>query len=115
MKATAKRLRPGELDGLVLAYLKNHKADGPLIASAIGKGISRSSGGIANCLARLAKEKKVRQAKRKPHIPEDWGALRSTKKRSSRAKIPPRLFLPPTTVSAKNYPRGQLLPTCPSR
>ena len=66
MKAKAKRLRPGELDGLVLAYLKKHKDDGPLTASAIGKGIGRSSGAIANCLARLAKEKEVRQAKRKP-------------------------------------------------
>jgi hypothetical protein len=66
MKAKAKRLRPGELDGLVLAYLEKHKEEGPLTASAIGKGIGRSSGAIANCLARLAREKKVRQAKRKP-------------------------------------------------
>jgi hypothetical protein len=66
MKAKAKRLRPGELDGLVLAYLRKHKDEGPLTASAIAKGIGRSSGAIANCLARLAKEKKVRQAKRKP-------------------------------------------------
>jgi hypothetical protein len=66
MKATAKRLRSGELDTLVLAYLKRHKDEGPLTASAIAKGISRSSGAVANCLARLTKEKKVRQAKRKP-------------------------------------------------
>lgn len=66
MKATAKRLRPGELDGLVLAYLKKHKDEGTLTASAIGKGIERSSGAVANCLGRLAKAKKVRQAKRKP-------------------------------------------------
>ncbi|HEY8810832.1 MAG TPA: hypothetical protein VIM28_12510 [Solirubrobacterales bacterium] len=37
-----------------------------MTASAIGKGIGRSSGAIANCLARLAKEKKVRQAKKRP-------------------------------------------------
>lgn len=65
-KTKAKRLRPGELDKLVLAYLNEHKDDGPLTASAIGKGIGRSSGAIANCLARLAKEKTVRRAKRKP-------------------------------------------------
>ena len=65
-KAKAKRLRPGELDELVLAYLNEHKDDGPLTASAIGKGIGRSSGAVANCLARLVKEKTVRQAKRKP-------------------------------------------------
>lgn len=66
MKAAAKRLRPGELDGLVFACLKKHKGEGPLTAGAIAKGISRSSGAVANCLARLAKVKKVRQAKRKP-------------------------------------------------
>lgn len=64
--AKAKRLRPGELDGLVLAFMAEHKGDGPLTATAIGKGIERSAGAVANCLARLAKEKKVRQAKRKP-------------------------------------------------
>ena len=66
MTAAKKRLRPGELDGQVLAYMRKHRDGGPLTASAIGKGIGRSSGAIANCLARLAKEKKVRQAKRKP-------------------------------------------------
>jgi hypothetical protein len=65
-RAKAKRLRPGELDGLVLSYLAAHKDDGPLTATAIGKGIERSAGAVSNCLARLAKEKKVRQAKRKP-------------------------------------------------
>jgi hypothetical protein len=62
----AKRLRPGELDGLVLGYLAAHKGDGPLTATAIGKGVSRSAGAVANCLGRLAKEQKVHQAKRKP-------------------------------------------------
>lgn len=66
MTGAKKRLRPGELDGQVLAYMRKHRDDGPLTASAIGTGIDRSSGAIANCLARLAKEKKVRQAKRKP-------------------------------------------------
>lgn len=64
--AAKKRLRPGELDAQVLAYMRKHLGDGPLTASAIAKGIGRSSGAIANCLTRLAKEKKVRQAKRKP-------------------------------------------------
>ena len=64
--AKAKRLRPGELDGLVLSYLATHKDDGPLTATAIGKGIQRSAGAIANCLVRLAKDGKVRQAKKRP-------------------------------------------------
>jgi hypothetical protein len=59
------RLRPGELDGLVLTYMREHKDDGPLTASAIGRGIGRSSGAVANCLVRLVKAKKIRQAKRR--------------------------------------------------
>lgn len=66
-KSLAKdRLSPGELDGLVLDHLRNQKNDGPLTASAVAKGIDRSSGAVANCLARLAKVKKIRQAKRSP-------------------------------------------------
>lgn len=64
--APGKRLRPGELDNLVLTYMGKHRDDAPLTATAIGKGIGRSSGAVANCLARLAKAEKVRQAKRKP-------------------------------------------------
>lgn len=60
------RLRPGELDGLVLSYMCKHEGELPLTASAIGKGIEKSSGAVANCLARLAKAKKVRLAKKTP-------------------------------------------------
>ena len=66
MTVPRRRLRPGELNGLVLSYMHKHTDDGPLSASAIGKGIGRSSGAVANCLARLAKEKQVRQVKRRP-------------------------------------------------
>ena len=72
-KTGKQRLRAGGLDPLVLGYLHKHEADGPLTASAIATGIKRSSGAVANCLARLAKEKKVHQAKKKPRayvIPE---------------------------------------------
>jgi len=64
--AKAKRLGRGELNGLVLAYLAEHKKDGPLTATAIGKDIERSAGAVANCLGRLAKDGKVRQAKKRP-------------------------------------------------
>lgn len=60
------RLGPGELDGLVLSYMRKRKNDGPLTPSAIGKGIKRSSGAVANCLVRLGRAKKVRQTKQKP-------------------------------------------------
>lgn len=64
--AKAKRLHPGELDGLALSLLAEHKGDGPLTTTAIGKGIERSAGAVANCLARLAKDGGVRQAKKRP-------------------------------------------------
>ncbi|MEX2448023.1 MAG: hypothetical protein WD404_04680 [Solirubrobacterales bacterium] len=67
MSAAANRLRPGQLDGLVLVYLRKHQADGPLTATSVAKGLGgRSAGAVSNCLGRLAKERKVKQAKRKP-------------------------------------------------
>jgi hypothetical protein len=62
------RLRPGELDGLVLSCLSEHKSDWPMTATAIRKIIGRSSGAIANSLRRLAdaKPRRVRQATEKP-------------------------------------------------
>jgi hypothetical protein len=66
MKTKGERLRPGELDGLVLTYMQGHEDEWPLTATAVAKGIGRSSGAVANCLGRLAKEKKARQARRKP-------------------------------------------------
>jgi hypothetical protein len=50
----------------VLSYLCKHEKDGPLTATTIGKGIGRSPGAVANCLARLAKVKQVRLAKKAP-------------------------------------------------
>lgn len=64
--AKAKRLRPGQLDGLVLTYLAKHKDEGPLTATSIAKGLGRSAGAVANCLTRLAKDKRVRLAKKRP-------------------------------------------------
>jgi hypothetical protein len=62
----AGRLGPGELDALVLTYIREHEREVPLTASAIAKGIERSAGAVANCLLRLAKAKKVRLAKKTP-------------------------------------------------
>lgn len=67
MTAKLKRLRPGQLDCLVLDYMKAHPKEGPLTATSIAKGLGgRSAGAVANCLTRLAEEGKVRQAKRTP-------------------------------------------------
>jgi hypothetical protein len=64
----AKRLRAGELDGLVIDYMRERDDALPLGASAIAKGIERSSGAVANCLERKAKadDSPVRRAKDKP-------------------------------------------------
>jgi DNA-binding Lrp family transcriptional regulator len=61
-KPTAgKRLPPGELDGLVLGYLRERRKDGPLGPTAVARGLGRSSGAVGNCLARLAAAGSVRQ------------------------------------------------------
>lgn len=67
MSAAPKRLRPGQLDALVLTYLRKHKDDGPLTATTVAKGLGgRSAGAVSNCLLRLVKDKKVRQATKTP-------------------------------------------------
>ena len=60
------RLGPGELDKLVLGYLRRHKKDAPHTPSAVAKGIERSSGAVANCLGRQEKAKTVRLVSPKP-------------------------------------------------
>ena len=64
------RLAPGELDKLVLGYMRRHKRDAPHTASAVAKGIERSSGAVANCLSRQEKKGKVRLVKPKPRESE---------------------------------------------
>jgi hypothetical protein len=60
------RLRPGQLDGLVLGYMKKHRGELPITATKVAQGIKRSSGAVGNCLGRLEKQKKVRLAGKKP-------------------------------------------------
>jgi hypothetical protein len=52
--AESERLRPGQLDGLVLGYLHQHAADGRVGPTAVARALGRSSGAVGNCLARLA-------------------------------------------------------------
>lgn len=67
-RSGAKRLRPGELDGLVIAYMREREDALPLGATAIAKGIERSSGAVGNCLERLAEaeDTPVRRMRDKP-------------------------------------------------
>lgn len=63
---TPERLRPGQLDGIVLEHLRKHADYGPLGPAAIAKGLSRSSGAVANCLERLVAAGRVRQTRTSP-------------------------------------------------
>lgn len=58
------RLRPGELDGLVLEHLRG--IDAPVGPTAVGKALGRSAGAVANCMARLAKAGQLTQTSVKP-------------------------------------------------
>ena len=60
------RLGPGGLDKLVLGFMRRHKKDAPHTPSAVAKGIKRSSGAVANCLARQEKQRNVRLVNPKP-------------------------------------------------
>jgi hypothetical protein len=62
----SKRLRPGQLDGLVLSFMHKNENDLPLSPTTIAKGIKRSSGAVGNCLERLAKDRKARLANKAP-------------------------------------------------
>ena len=65
-KDGGKRLRPGQLDGMVLGYMKKNRDKLPVTAGAIGRGINRSSGAIANSLARSERTGKVKLTSQKP-------------------------------------------------
>jgi hypothetical protein len=64
--ADAERLHPGQLEPLVLAYLKENADSGPHGPSTVAKALERSSGAVGNCLTRLTDAKKVRQDSDKP-------------------------------------------------
>ncbi|MGC2372590.1 MAG: helix-turn-helix domain-containing protein [Solirubrobacteraceae bacterium] len=52
--ADADRLKPGQLEPLVLAYLKANADSGPHGPTTVAKALERSSGAVGNCLkARL--------------------------------------------------------------
>jgi predicted Rossmann fold nucleotide-binding protein DprA/Smf involved in DNA uptake len=59
------RLKPGQLESLVLTYMQEHPAE-PLGPDAVAKALERSSGAVGNGLARLTRAKKVRQVNDKP-------------------------------------------------
>jgi hypothetical protein len=56
-KAAEERLKPGQLDGLVLGFLKKNTDSGPHGPTAVAKALNRSSGAVGNCLVRLNRAK----------------------------------------------------------
>ncbi|HEX7300446.1 MAG TPA: helix-turn-helix domain-containing protein [Solirubrobacteraceae bacterium] len=60
------RLRPGQLDELVLDLLNTHHNDAPTGPTAVAKALGRSTGAVGNCLARLAAAGHVRQVSQRP-------------------------------------------------
>jgi predicted DNA-binding transcriptional regulator YafY len=65
-KAAGEHLKPGQLDKLVLAYLKDNADSGPHGPTTVAKALVRSSGAVGNCLVRLTNAKQVRQDSEKP-------------------------------------------------
>jgi len=65
-KPAVEPLKPGQLDGLVLGYLKKNARNGPHGPSGIAKGLERSSGAVANCLVRLARDERVLEVSERP-------------------------------------------------
>jgi hypothetical protein len=67
--AGSKRLAPGALADLVLAYMREHADALPLGPGPIAKGLDRSAGAVANSLERLADaDGPVRRAGKKPRL-----------------------------------------------
>jgi hypothetical protein len=62
----ADRLKPGQLEPLVLAYLEENAESGPHGPGAVAQALQRSSGAVGNCLVRLTEAKKVKLATEKP-------------------------------------------------
>lgn len=64
--SSTNRLRPGQLDGLVLNFIDTHAQDAAIGPTAVAKALDRSAGAVGNCLARLAAAGQVRQVNEHP-------------------------------------------------
>ncbi|WP_027004808.1 helix-turn-helix domain-containing protein [Conexibacter woesei] len=63
-KATIDRLRPGQLDDLVMNHVRS--LDEPVGPVGVARALGRSSGAVANCLTRRAKAGDLKQVSDKP-------------------------------------------------
>lgn len=76
--SSTRRLSPGQLDGLVLDFVNAQGEGAAAGATAVAKALGRSTGAVANCLARLAAAGKVRQVSERPRR---WSATPASSKR----------------------------------
>jgi len=81
-----RRLRPGQLDGLVLDFLNGQGKDGGVGATAVAKALGRSAGAVGNCLVRLAAAGQVRQVSEQPRRYSSAAPSSSKRGRTSRAR-----------------------------
>jgi DNA-binding transcriptional ArsR family regulator len=64
--SATQRLRPGQLDALVVDFVTAHGKDTALGATAVAKALGRSAGAVGNCLVRLAAAGQVREVSEHP-------------------------------------------------
>jgi biotin operon repressor len=79
------RLRPGQLDGLVLDYINSQGTDA-IGATAVAKALGRSVGAVGNCLSRLAAAGRLRQVSDKPRRYSSAASASRTRGRTSRPR-----------------------------
>jgi predicted transcriptional regulator len=65
-QAAEDRLKPGQLDGLVIGFLAENADSAPHGPTTVARGLGRSSGAVQNSLTRLTKAKQVNQDSAKP-------------------------------------------------
>jgi DNA-binding MarR family transcriptional regulator len=81
-RAATQRLRPGQLDALVLDYIDSQGTDA-VGATAIAKALGRSDGAVGNCLIRLAAAGRVRQVSDKARR---YGSATAASSKSGRSR-----------------------------
>jgi hypothetical protein len=65
-RSSRQRLRPGQLDGLVLELSNANGKHSPLGVTTVAKALGRSARALGNCLVRLAAAAHVRQVSERP-------------------------------------------------
>lgn len=83
---SAQRLRPGQLDALVLEHINAQGTDAAVGATAVAKALGRSAGAVGNCLTRLAAAGRVRQVSDKPRRYASAASAPGKRRRASRPR-----------------------------